>query len=443
MKICILGGGLTGLTLGYLLDQKGLSFDILESETECGGLMRSIREQNFTFDYGGSHIIFSKDQEVLDLIKNLLGNNKIKKRRNTKVLYKGHYIKYPFENGLSDLPKEDNFECLYDFIQNMIKKERGEIAPPANLRDWFYHTFGKGMAEKYLLPYNEKIWKFPTERMSLEWVERIPNPSVEDVIRSSLGIATEGYTHQLDFYYPSVGGINALIDSLQDKIGGHIITGFKVIRILREDRKWIISNGQEERSYDRIISTIPIHALVCALNVPEEIRIAARDLKYNSLVTVMIGLDKPKINDLTWLYIPDDNVITHRVSFPSNFSHDVAPAGKSSILAEITCNVGDLVWRMDDRVITERVIDDMIKLNIINKNDICFSAVRRLKYAYVISDLDYQENMRKVKKYIQARGIDLLGRFSEYKYLNIDGCIRSVMNYLLKDPDMGSMERFD
>ena len=30
MTVCILGGGLTGLTLGYLLNQKGLIFDILE-----------------------------------------------------------------------------------------------------------------------------------------------------------------------------------------------------------------------------------------------------------------------------------------------------------------------------------------------------------------------------------------------------------------------------
>ncbi len=429
-SVGILGAGLTGLALGYLLDQKGLNFEIFEKETECGGLMRTLQEQGFTFDYGGSHIIFSKDKEALDLMITLLGNNKIKNRRNTKIFYKGKHIKYPFENGLSDLPKDDNFECLFYFIQNLLKKEKGKISSPGNLKEWFYYTFGEGIAEKYLNPYNEKIWKFPTERMSLEWVERIPNPPVEDIIKSSLGIDTEGYKHQLSFYYPKVGGIQALIKSLQEEINGHIITNFEVKTVKREDEKWVISNGQEERSCDDIISTMPIHDLVKALNAPKEIKDAVNNLKYNSLITVMIGLQTPRIGSLTWLYIPDEDVLTHRVSFPSNYSPYVAPGGRSSVLAEITCNIEDEIWRMKDEVIIEKVVDDLHQLEIINKRDVCFSCVKKLKYAYVISDLDYHENMREIKEYMQKIGIDLLGRFSEFKYLNMDGCIRNVLNYI-------------
>ncbi|MCS7244416.1 MAG: NAD(P)-binding protein, partial [Candidatus Calescibacterium sp.] len=83
MKIAILGGGLTGLTLGYFLSlrKEKLEFEILEKESECGGLMRSLNEMEFTFDYGGSHIIFSKDKEVLEFMLNLLGDNKVKNRR--------------------------------------------------------------------------------------------------------------------------------------------------------------------------------------------------------------------------------------------------------------------------------------------------------------------------------------------------------------------------
>jgi protoporphyrinogen oxidase len=365
-----------------------------------------------------------------------LGNNKIKNRRNTKILFKGRYIKYPFENGLSDLPRDDNFECLYNFIQNLIRKEKGEISSPKNLRGWFYYTFGGGIAEKYLIPYNEKIWKFPTERMSLEWVERIPNPPVEDIVKSSLGVGTEGYTHQLDFCYPKTGGIQALIGSLQQKIDDHIVPNFEVKKVEKEDANWVISNGQEERSYDKIISTIPVHDLANALNAPEEIINAANNLKYNSLITVMIGLETSEINNLTWLYIPDKNVMTHRISFPSNYSPYAAPDGKSSVLAEITCNIGDEIWKMEDKAIIERVIDELCDIKMINKYDVCFSEVRRLKYAYVITDLDYQENASRINEYMQKVGIDLLGRFSEFKYLNMDGCIRSVLNYLAKDNTM-------
>jgi protoporphyrinogen oxidase len=170
-----LGGGLTGLTLGYLMEQKRIHFEILEKENETGGLMRSSQEVGFTFDHGGSHVIFSKDNEVLDFMLQLLGKNKKKNRRNAKVLYKGHYVRFPFENGLSVLPKEENFECLYHFIQNLIRRQKGELRKPANLKEWFYYTFGKGIADKYLIPYNEEIWKYPSEKMGLKWVERVPN----------------------------------------------------------------------------------------------------------------------------------------------------------------------------------------------------------------------------------------------------------------------------
>jgi protoporphyrinogen oxidase len=429
MITAILGGGLTGLTLGYLLHDKGINFEILEREPECGGLMRSLRDEGFTFDYGGSHIIFSKDTVALDFMLKLLGENKLKNRRNTKVLYKGHYVKYPFENGLSDLPKHDNFECVMSFIQNLIQKEKGESKKPSNLREWCYFTFGKGIAEKYLIPYNEKIWKYPLENMSLEWVERIPNPPVEDVIKSSLGIQTEGYTHQLYFYYPREGGIQAVTKSLEAEIGDHIIKNFDVKKVNKNGEKWLISDGKEARIYDKIISTIPIVELVDVVDASRDVKKAVGNLRCNSLITVMIGLDAPNVNDYSWLYVPAKDILTHRISFPSNFSPSVVPEGKSSILGEITCNVGDAIWKLTDEEIVLRVITDLEKLAIIEKINICFTKVKRLKYAYVINDLNYRKNKKIVGDYFKNEGIDLVGRFSEFKYLNMDMCIRSAIDY--------------
>ena len=36
--VCIIGGGITGLTLGYLLSKKGISFKILERNEICSGV---------------------------------------------------------------------------------------------------------------------------------------------------------------------------------------------------------------------------------------------------------------------------------------------------------------------------------------------------------------------------------------------------------------------
>ncbi len=393
--------------------------------------MRSVQIGGFTFDIGGSHVIYSKDKEVLEFILNLLKSNRIKNKRNTKILYKNRYIGYPFENSLSDLSKEENFECLYDLITNLIIKEKDKRNLPSNLKKWFYYSFGKSIAEKYLIPYNNKIWKYPLDRISLELVERIPNPPIEDIIKSSLGIKTVGYKHQLYFYYPKYGGIHAVIKSLENKLENKIFKKFEVQKIKREDDKWIVSDGHVKRHYDKLISTIPIHDLVNCLDfeLEKEVVEAVNSLKYNSLITVMIGVNA-RISHLSWMYIPNKNVLAHKFSFQSNYSPFVAPEKKSSILAEITCRQSDNIWRMKDSEIIDFTLDELNKLRIIDKSKVCYSLIKRLKYAYIIYDLNYKKNITIALDYCQRIGIDVLGRFAEFKYLNMDECIRKAMDYI-------------
>ena len=235
MKIGILGGGLTGLTLASLLTH---DCEVLEKNIECGGLCRSLQEDGFTFDFGGAHIIFSKNQKPVDFMLKTLGENYEQHRRNNKVFFKDRYVKYPFENGLSELPKVDTFECLYYYLMNNYDK-------PANFKQWIYYTFGKGIAEKYLIPYNEKIWNCNTSEMSMHWVsDRVPKPPMEDIVKSAVGLETEGYAHQLYFYYPKHGGIQALIKSLESKVS-KITRNFNAGTIRKKGNKWYVSNGEE------------------------------------------------------------------------------------------------------------------------------------------------------------------------------------------------------
>ena len=69
MKIAVLGGGLSAISLAYFLqdDARVKEITILEKEDAIGGLCRSIHKDGYTYDIG-PHILFSKDKEMLNLM---------------------------------------------------------------------------------------------------------------------------------------------------------------------------------------------------------------------------------------------------------------------------------------------------------------------------------------------------------------------------------------
>jgi protoporphyrinogen oxidase len=362
----------------------------------------------------------------------VLGANRGERIRNTKILYKGRYVKYPFENALSELPKEDCYTCLYEFIKALIAAEKGETKEPQNFEEWILQTFGKGIADAYLIPYNTKIWNYPPRQMSAHWMEgRVPRPPVEDIIKSAVGIPTEGYTHQAIFSYPIAGGIEALIHAIAAPVLDRIITNFQVRSIIEENGGYTISDGTTTLSADRIISTIPLQELARCLNsVPISVLDAICGLKFNSVITIGIGINGT-IPPFSWAYIPDPQAsLANRISFPSNFSDTNAPNGCASFLAEITYNEGDTISLLTDDELVRHIISSLVSIDLITKDQVITTHIVRNKYAYVVYDLDYLKNIRIIRDYFKSRGITLLGRFSQFEYLNMDGVIRSVMNFI-------------
>jgi protoporphyrinogen oxidase len=431
VKTAILGGGLSGLTLAHIMAGRGEDVLVLEAEEAIGGLCRSRTGDGFCFDTGGSHIIFSRDSEVLGFMLSVLGENRAERKRNTKIFYKDRFVKYPFENGLSELPREDLYLCLSEYIKTLIAAEKGELPPVVSFRDWIYTTFGAGIAECYLMPYNRKIWNYPPEQMSAHWVEgRVPRPPVEDIIRSAIGIETEGYTHQAVFSYPLHGGIEALVRAIAEPVMDRVTCGFGASRIRRTPGGWEITDGTRTVRAGKLISTIPLQNLLPALDgVPAAVREALGALRYNSVCSVFIGV-RGEVPPISWLYVPmPETGLFNRVSFPSNFSTAVAPEGCSSVLAEITYNDGDPVTGMKDDEIIGHVISSLESMGLIRKDAVVSSGIARHRFAYVVYDLASLKNIRTVRDYSREIGIDLVGRFAQFEYLNMDGCIRSVMDY--------------
>jgi protoporphyrinogen oxidase len=419
--VAILGGGISGVALAAHL---GEDVDVFEKRARIGGLSGSIIAQGFTFDAAGPHIMFSKNKDVLNLMVEVLGENVHQKRRDNKIWFKGRLVKYPFENDLASLPPEDNFDCIYGYLKNP-----NAASTPSNLAEWSYATFGKGISDKYFLPYNRKIWNYPPEKLGLEFVSRIPKPPMEDVLKSSIGIATEGYLHQLHFYYPREGGYEAVVHAFAKRVRGRIHTNAQVTSVEKTEDGWAVRTADGgRRTAKQLVSTIPIHDLLPMWqNAPAAATEAASKLRYNSLINVLIGCDDDRGFPYTAIYVPDPEIVFHRLSFPKNFSEHTVPDGQSALMAEITANPGDGVWELTDEQILERTISALEAMGFVDRAHINYRRVVRFQYGYPVYDLDYRKNVTMLRHSVESTGLRLLGRFAQFDYINSDVCVERAL----------------
>lgn len=430
--ILILGGGIAGLSLASFLDSRVV---VLERDTTVGGLSRSYVLNGISYDIG-PHIIFSKNKEVLDLHTSLVPTNRI--RRSNQILFKGRYVKYPFENDLAALNPADRDYCVKEFLSNPY-----EAYPANNMLQFFLSVFGEGITRLYLQPYNEKIWKFDPAFLDTQMVDRIPKPPQEDVIKSAEGIPTEGYTHQLYFHYPSCGGFQSLVNAYlargQQK-GQRIETGVEIRTVRRLTDGWAVSTDKGEFRTSRLISCMPLHELFRYLEPPPDIRGTLNKLLYNSIYIVIIQVKKDNIGDHFALYVPDKDILFHRLSKLNFLGPDyVLPQDGTTLMAEVTFRPDSYLASLPQSAIEQRVIDDLTRLGFIEAQDVLATAVRIEKYAYVIYDIDHRRNVDTVLSYLGSLGISCVGRFAEFEYLNTDGVVERTMRLARQINTNGSL----
>lgn len=426
MNYIILGGGLSAISLAYYLqgNQNINEIHILEKDNVLGGICRTYVKDGIEYDVG-PHIIFSKDKEILDLMNNLLGENNEKHRRSNRIFHKKRFVQYPFENDLSKLPQEDIDYCVNGFLHNPYENYEAK-----NMLQFFLKTFGEGITNTYLRPYNEKIWKFDPSFMDTQMVERIPKPPKEDILRSANGETIDGYLHQLYFTYPKQGGTEALIKAFISKLGDKvkIHTDNKVLKVKKQDEKFVVTTSEKEYLCDKVVSTMPANEF-CHIyedtNKPQEILNIADNLRYNSIAICIVNVNKDYAGDNYAFMVADKNVKFHRISKLDFMGEHYHKDGTATYMAEITYRKNDLNDKSSDEELTQKVIEGLETIGFINsKEDVNFTDLKRFEYAYVIYDLKHRQNMDAIKEYFASQGIFLNGRFGSFEYLNMDAIIR-------------------
>jgi protoporphyrinogen oxidase len=428
VKIAILGAGVSGLSLARFLIEGGLDakdVHILEASKEVGGLCQSKTVDGFTYDVAGGHILYSKDAPAMQWMKDCAGGDAafVKKDRHTRIRFEDKWVNYPFENGLGDLPPRANFECLSGYVKAWHERQVNGSAAPADFAAWIRWRFGAGIADHFMDPYNVKVWKRGLEKITSDWVAgRVPDAPIDDVLRSSVGIRTEGYTHQSIFYYPLRGGFQAITDGIASTVLPRVRLSTRVQDIVKSGSGWRV-NGEE---FDLVVSTLPLTDLPDLLrDMPPDVAAAMRGLEYNGLVCVMIALDRAEHPDLSWVYLPHETQgPANRVTYMSNYSPKNAPEGKHSFLCEVTLPGGaHAAKQAPGPDLEESVISGLERAGLLRRGEILFHDRSFVRHAYVVFDHAYGERRNAALGWLEDIGILPLGRFGRFEYDNSDQCV--------------------
>lgn len=438
--VVILGGGLAGLSAAKVLTEAGLKVKVFERDNVVGGLSKTIVRGGFRFDLGG-HRFFTKDTTVETLVRDLLDGEAVSVARKSKIYMRNRYFDYPLKplNAVFGLGVPTTFKIMGNYGTERIKRL---VKKPDNvsLEDWVIANFGRKMFDIYFREYSEKVWGIECSRISAEWVEqRISGLSLLKAVKNAFFKVSGGDIPTLAdrFIYPRLG-IGRISDRLKEEIerGNNVYTGTDV-RCIHHSNFTVDSidvGNQDNFSVVKgkeFISSIPLAKLIGLFRPapPDDIVAAASRLNFRDLVVVAVMIDRKRVTDQTWIYIPEQKIPFGRIHEPTNWSESMAPEGKTLIVTEYFSFAGDGTWRERDDRLVDITIENLEKLGFIKAAEVIEGAVVRVPKAYPLFEVGYKAICDKLYGYLDRfRNFHLAGRSGMFRYYNMDHTIASGMS---------------
>ena len=305
-KYLIIGAGISGLTFANYCKGEYL---IVEKENEVGGYCRTIKRNGYVWDYAGHFFHFKTEEFKKKFLSKMSKNDIVYNDKCTKILYKNNFVDFPFQTNIHQLEKEEFIDCLYDLFN---KEEKDSYS---NFLDMLYGKFGKSIVEKFLKPYNEKLYATDLKNLDVDAMGRFfPYADKEAIIKNMKKQEVNSYNSS--FLYPKNGAfsfIKVLYDNLDKE---KILLNSTIVEINTKKKYAVLSTG-EKIEYEYLINTMPLNKFLELLGGYEEL---IDKMSYNKVLVFNLGFDKPSplCKKEHWLYIPDQKTNYYRVGFYNN-----------------------------------------------------------------------------------------------------------------------------
>lgn len=428
VRTLIFGGGLTGLSTAYHLDQQAArtgdaslaDYLLVEREARLGGLTRTEEIKGYFFDHTG-HWLHLRHAEMKAFVRDIMGDDMLEVARKSRIWSHGALTHFPFQQNLHGLPVDVVYRCLQGAIDAAMAQARGEFAPPANFKEFCLQNFGQGITDAFMVPYNTKLWGCEPEEITADWCSRfLPRPNIAQMTAGALGVTDDQAGYNAKFVYPRQGGIEAFAS----RIAGHVpeakvALNTTPVSIDLKARTCTLSDGQVVQ-WQRLVSSIPVPELLkLVVDLPQPVATAASRLRCTSLRYLVYGVARQVLDDIQWLYVPEPKYPFYRIGSFSNAVPSLAPPGKSSLYVEVANNV----VASDDEVkaSVRQFLREQGWLDAADQIEV--EEVRHIRYGYVVFDQHYFPAKDAIFPYLAGAGVHSLGRYGAWVYSSMEDAL--------------------
>ena len=408
-KIVVIGSGISGISAGYHLKEKGYDATVYEKDSEWGGLCGNFSIEGFRFDKS-VHLSFAKSEYVQDLFKKSTDHQINIHKPEAFNYYEGAWVRHPAQNNLFPLPTEVKVAAINDFVEN-LNVEHKEVN---NYDDWLRAQFGNYFAENFPIKYTRKYWTVEAKELSTTWCGvRWYKPSIEEVLRGSFTNETPNTYYAKEMRYPKYGGYKNFLTHMEKNCD---IALNKEVQNIDPIEKVVTFADGTTQVYKDLISSAPLPKLIGMLpNVPQDVQEASDKLYATTVNIISLGFNKADIPEHLWYYIYDEDFFPARCYSPSIKSLDNAPEGKSSVQFEVYAS-RHKDFPLDTEKMMEDIIAKGIKMGLFTEDEIIVKDSRILPYGNVVFYNGMEKDRKVVKDYIASLNIHLIGRFGQWEY---------------------------
>lgn len=382
-KIAVVGGGISGLTVAYLLANgtEDLEVDVYEADTRPGGKIWSDQVNGFLCEKGPNGFLDNKPK-TLELCKSL-GIDPVKSNENSKK-------RFIFSGGkLNALPESPPAFIKSDLLswsgKFRILMELIAHKGPADetVADFIIRRLGKEVLEKLIDPMCSGIYAGDPYNMSIQsCFPRIKELEQEygSLIKALLKIrkqkkaerkSVQGKQEETKVSAAPGGtltsfynGAQTITDALAEKLGGRLNLGVSVDSISKNNGSYQLHTSKETVNADIVILSSPAYASSEILgSLDAELSKVLKEIPYPHVSVVCFGYKKEKVSNALngfGFLIPfrenrrilgnlwDSSIFPNRASEGNVLLRTMAGGAKFPEMAD-----------MDDNKITDIVFDEL------------------------------------------------------------------------------------